>query len=117
MKPTPTERIALRTARTLTPLTREAAADLAGLPDLHDFAHRHDRQRLAETRLVWAADDWNHRALRLSLYCRALATGDRTDAARERVTALDRPTQRIRQTLTDALASLQTAQDAAFHLF
>lgn len=117
MKPTPTERLVLATARTLNPLTREGAAALAGLPDLHDFAHRHDRQRLAETRLVWAADDWHRRQLRLALYRRALREGDRTAAALDRVTALDTPTARIRQSLTAALIDLRDAQDAAFRLF
>lgn len=117
MRPTPTERQALATARALTPLSLEDAHALATLPDLHTFAHRHDRERLAETRLVQAAEDWQRRALRLSLYRRALRTGDRTDAAHQRVTALDTPTARIRQSLTDALTDLRDAQDAAFRLF
>jgi hypothetical protein len=117
MKPTPTERLALAAARTLTALSLDDAAALAALPDLHTFAHRHDRHRLAETRLVQAADDWHHRQLRLSLYRRALRDGDRTETFRQRVTALDRPTKRIRQTLTDAHAGLKQAQDAAFRLF
>lgn len=117
MKPTPTERLALETARALAPLTREDAAALAELPGLLTFAHRHDRQRLAETRLVWAADDWNHRALRLSLYRRALRQNDRTGAAQDRVTALDTPTARIRRALVDALHALHAAQDESFRLF
>ena len=110
MKPTPTERQALATARTLTPLSLEDAHALATLPDLHTFAHRHDRQRLAETRLVQAADAWHHRQLRLALYRRALRDNDRTAAAQDRVTAHDTPTARLRQSLTAALA-------AAFRLF
>ena len=117
MRPTPTERLAIQTARTIAALSHEDAAALAALPDLPTFAHRHDRLRLAETRLVTAADDWHRRALRLSLYRRALREGDRTAAAHDRVTALDRPTKRIRQTLTDALHALHHAQDAAFKLF
>ncbi len=68
MKPTPTERAALDHARTLTPLTLEDAAAIARDPDLQTFARRHDRVRLAQTRLVWAADAWQQRELRLSLY-------------------------------------------------
>lgn len=117
MKPTPTERLAIAAARQLTALSLDDAAALAALPDLHTFAHRHDRQRLAETRLVQAADDWTHRQLRLSLYRHALRDGDRTETARQRVTALDRPTKRIRQNLTDAHATLKHVQDAAFRLF
>lgn len=117
MKPTPTERQALKTARTLTALSLDDAAALAARSDLHAFAHRHDRQRLAETRLVQAADDWHHRQLRLSLYHHALRDGDRTETFRQRVTALDRPTKRIRQTLTDTHAALKHAQDTAFRLF
>jgi hypothetical protein len=117
MQPTPTERLALNTARTLTALSLDDAAALAALPDLQTFARRYDRQRLAETRLVQAADDWHHRQLRLSLYHRALREADRSEAAHLRVTALDRPTKRIRQTLTDAHADLKQAQDAAFRLF
>lgn len=117
MKPTPAERRALDTATTVTALSIEEAAALAALPDLHAFAHRHDRLRLAETGLVQAADDWRRRDLRLSLYRRALRDGDRTAAALDRVTALDTPTTRIRQSLTDALRDLHAAQDAAFRLF
>lgn len=116
MRPTPTERRALSTARQLTPLTVEDATALASLPDLLTFAHRHDRLRLAETRLVWAADEWHRRQLRLSLYRLALRQSDRTELHRQRVTALDRPTKRLRQALVEALHGLQTAQDAAFLL-
>ena len=116
MKPTTTERLALSAARTLTALTLEDAAALASLPDLLDFVHRLDRLHLAETRLVHAAEDWHRRALRLSLYRRALREGDRTTATHDRVTALDCPTKRIRQTLTDARHALRIAQDATFLL-
>ena len=117
MRPTPTERRALSTARLLTPLTLEDATALASLPDLLAFPHRHDRLRLAETRLVWAAEAWRQRELRLSLYRLALRQGDRTEIHRQRVTPLDTPTKRIRYVLTDNFHALQTAQDAAFRLF
>ena len=117
MKPTPTERLALATARTFTALPLEDAAALASLPDLLTFAHRLDRLRLAETRLVTAAEEYDRRALRLSLYRRALREGDRTAATLDRVTALDRPTKRIRQSLIAAIRALHAAQDAAYRLF
>jgi len=117
MKPTPTERQALDKARTITPLTMEEAAAIAALPDLQTFARRHDRLRLAETRLVWAAEEWQRRELRLSLYRYALREGNRTEITHQRVTTLDTPTKRIRNALTYAFANLQKAEDSTFRLF
>lgn len=117
MNPTPTERLALAEARTLTALPLETAAALAGRPDLLDFRHRLDRLRLAETRLVWAADEWRRRDLRLSLYRRDLRQGDRTEAHDLRVTAIEEPTRRIRSGLLRCLRDLRHAQDFAFRLF
>jgi len=116
MKPTPAERIALDHARTLTPLDLETAAAISRAPDLNTFARRHDRVRLAQTRLVWAAEAWTQRELKLSLYAHALREQDRTSAAYYRVTALDTPTARIRRALIDAHQSLLAAEDAAFRL-
>ena len=117
MKPTPAERAALAAARGVTPLSPEDAAALRAAPDLHTFTRRHDRVRLAETALADAADAWRRRELRLSLYRRALAEADRTEAFRLRVTALDVPTSRIRSALIAAHRALQQAQAAAFNLF
>jgi hypothetical protein len=117
MKPTHTERAALDAARGLTPLSMEDAAALAAAPDILTFARRHDRVRLAQTRLAEAADAWRRRELRLSLYRRALRDGDRTRAFRERVTALDIPTARIRAALVTAHRALVDAERAAFELF
>ena len=117
MKPTPTERLALDKARTLTPLSIEDASALAALPDLQHFARRHDRLRLAETRLVWAAEEWDRRELRLSLYRYAVRDGDRTEIHHQRVTALDTPTKRIRERLVYHFRLLQEAETAAFRLF
>jgi hypothetical protein len=116
MKPTPTERVALDHARKLTPLNLEDAADIARAPDLQTFARRHDRVRLAQTRLVWAADAWQQRELRLSLYHYAVRDGDRTEIHRQRVTALDTSTDRIRRTLIAAHRNLLDAEAAAFPL-
>ena len=63
MKAKPSERAALDLARTLTALDLETASALSKAPDLYTFARRHDRVRLAQTRLVWAAENWNRRAL------------------------------------------------------
>ncbi len=117
MKATPTERAALAAARALKPLTAEDAAALASAPDILTFARRHDRVRLAESRLAEAADAWRRRDLRLSLYAQALRRGDRTDAFRERVTALDTPTTRIRANLVAAHRALLDAEAAAYRLF
>jgi hypothetical protein len=117
MKPTPTERAALAAARALTPMPPEDAAALATAPDLRYFARRHDRVRLAQTRLAEAAAAWRRRELRLSLYRQALRRGDRTDAFRERVTAIDTPTARIRTALVTAHRALVDADRAAFEFF
>ena len=117
MKPTPTERLALDKARTLTPMTMDVAAAVAALPDLQHFARRHDRLRLAETRLVWAAEEWQRRELRLALYRYALRDGNRTEITHQRVTTLDIPTKRIRTNLTYAFQNLQNAESATFRLF
>ena len=117
MKPTPTERLALDKARTLTPLTMDEAAANAALPDLQHFARRHDRLRLAQTRLVWAAEEWQRRQLRLDLYRYAVREGDRTEITHQRVTTLDTPTKRIRAALTYAFQNLQKAEEATFRLF
>ena len=116
MKPTPTERLALAKARTLTALPLEDAATLSALPGLLDFAHRHDRVRLAQTRLVWAAEEWDRRELRLSLYRYAVRDSNRTEIRHRRVTALDTPTERIRQNLIRHFRGLQEAEAAAFRL-
>jgi len=116
MKPTPAERVALDHARTLTPMELEEASTLSKAPDLFTFARRHDRVRLAQTRLVWAAEVWNRRELQLSLYAHALREQDRTSAAYYRVTALVRSTARIRHALVDADRALAAAEDAAFSL-
>ena len=116
MKPTPAERVALDHARTLAPLDLEAASALSRAPDLFTFARRHDRVRLAQTRLVWAAEVWNRRELQLSLYQHGLRTGDQSATAYYRVTALDRSTARIRHALVDANRALAIAEDAAFSL-
>ena len=116
MKPTPTERLALRKAHTLTALPLETAAALSALPDLLTFARRHDRQRLAETRLVWAAEEWDRRERRLALYRLAIRQGDRTEITRQRVTALDTSTKRIRANLIRHFRALTEAESAAFRL-
>jgi hypothetical protein len=116
MKPTPAERVALDHAATLTPMELEEASALSKAPDLFTFARRHDRVRLAQTRLVWAAEVWRRRELQLSLYAHALREQDRSAAAYYRVTALDRATARIRHALVDADRALAIAQDAAFSL-
>ena len=117
MKPTPTERAALDRARTLAPLELAEASALSRAPDLNTFARRHDRVRLAQTRLVWAAEVWNRRELQLSLYAHAIREQDRTSAAYYRVTALDRSTAHLRHALVDAHRALAIAEDAAFRLF
>ena len=99
MKPTPTERRALDLAATLTPLDLETASALAAAPDLATFPRRLDRLRLAETRLVWAAEEWRRRELRLALYRYALRNADRWEITHQRVTALDTPTANIRADL------------------
>ena len=116
MKTTPTERAALDLARTLTALDLETASAISRAPDLSTFARRHDRVRLAQTRLVWAAEAWQQRELRLSLYRYAVRDGDRCEIHRQRVTALDKPTARIRRTLIDARRALLDAEDAAARL-
>ena len=116
MKPTPTERAALDHARTLTPLDLETAAAISRATDLPTFARRHDRVRLAQTRLVWAAEAWTQRELRLSLYAYAVRDNDRTEIQYRRVTALDTPTARIRRALVDAHRALTAAEDAAGRL-
>ena len=116
MKPTPAERAALDHARTLVPLTLEEAAALARAPDLQTFARRHDRVRLAQTRLVWAAETWQQRELRLSLYRYAVRDADRSEIHRQRVTALDTSTAHIRRALVTAHRNLLDAEDAAFRL-
>jgi hypothetical protein len=116
MKPTTTERAALDQARTLTPLTLENAATIARAADLQTFARRHDRVRLAQTRLVWTAEEWHRRELRLSLYQYAVRDGDRTEIHRQRVTALDTSTDRIRRTLIAAHRNLLDAEAAADRL-
>ena len=117
MRPTPTERLAMDTAATLTPLTLEDAAAIAALPDLLAFARRHDRLRLAQTRLVWAAEEWDRRELRLSLYRYAVRDGDRAETRHQRVTAMDTPTKRIRENLVYRLRALLEAEEAADRLF
>ena len=116
MKATPAEHRALDHARTLTPLDLENAAAISRAPDLNAFARRHDRVRLAQTRLVWAAESWNQRELRLSLCRYAVRDGDRTEIQYRRVTALDTPTARIRRALVDAHRALSEAEDAADRL-
>ena len=116
MKPTPAERVALDHARTLKPMELEEASALSKTPDLLTFARRHDRVRLAQTRLVWAAETWNQRELRLSLYRYAVRDGDRCEIHRQRVTALDTPTARIRRALVEAHRALAIAEDAALRL-
>ena len=117
MKPTTTERAALARARTLTPLDLPTAAAIARAADLQTFARRHDRVRLAQTRLVWAAENWHSRELRLSLHRYAVRDGDRTEIHRQRITALDTSTARIRRALIDTHRALAEAEDAAFRLF
>ena len=117
MKPTPTERRALDRARTLTALPLEEMKPLCDAPDLQDFARRHDRVRLAETRLVWAAEEWNRRELRLALCQHALRKHDRTEISFYRVTQLDTPTRRIREDLRDCFRALEKAERAAYLLF
>ena len=117
MKPTPAERVALDYARTLTPLDLENAAAISRAADLYTFARRHDRVRLAQTRLVWAAEEWKRRELRLSLYRYAVRDGDRTEITHQRVTALDPPTKRIRDNLTRHYRTLIEAEQAAARLF
>ena len=117
MKPTAAERVALDLARTLRALSLEEASALSKTPDLYTFARRHDRVRLAQTRLVWAAEVWNRRELRLSMYRYAVRDNDRTEIHYHRVTALDTSTARIRRALVDAHRALATAEDAAFRLF
>ena len=117
MKPTPTERAALDCARTLTPLDMPTAASIARAADLQTFARRHDRVRLAQTRLVWTAENWNQRELRLSLHRYAVRDGDRTEIHSQRITALDTNTARIRRALVDAHRALTEAEDAAFRFF
>ena len=116
MKSTPAERVALDHARTLTPMELEEASALSKAPDLYTFARRHDRVRLAQTRLVWAAENWNRRELRLSMCHYAVRDGDRTEIHYHRVTALDTSTARIRHALVDAHRALAIAEDAAFRL-
>jgi hypothetical protein len=116
MKPTPAERAALDHARTLTPMDPEEASTLSRAPDLYTFARRHDRVRLAQTRLIDAAEVWNRRELQLSLHAHAIRTQDRTAAAYHRVTSLDTPTDRIRRALVDAHRALLAAEDTAFRL-
>ena len=116
MKPTPTERAALDHARTLTPLDMPTAAAIARAADLKTFARRHDRVRLAQTRLVCAAENWNQRELRLSLHRYAVRDGDRCEIHRQRITALDTSTDRIRRALVDAHRVLTEAEDAVFRL-
>ena len=116
MKPTPAERMALDMARTLRALSLEESSTLSHAPDLLTFARRHDRVRLSQPRLVWAAEVWNRRELQLSLYAHALREQDRSSAAYYRVTALDRSTARIRHALVDAHRALAAAEDAAFSL-
>ena len=117
MKPTPTERLAIAKARTLDALPLEEAAALAALPDLLTFPHRHDRLRLAQSRLVWAAEEWDRRELRLSLYRYAVRDGHRTEIHHQRVTALDTPTQRIRDNLLRHYRALTEAEQTADRLF
>jgi hypothetical protein len=117
MKPTPTERAALDKAHGLRPMELEDASALSRAPDLQTFTRRHDRVRLAQTRLVWAAENWNRRELRLSMYRYAVRDGDRTEIHYQRVTALDTSTARIRRALVDAHRALAAAEDAAFRLF
>ena len=116
MKPTPTERAALDHARTLTPLDMPTAAAIARAADLKTFARRHDRVRLAQTRLVCAAENWNQRELRLSLHRYAVRDGDRCEIHRQRITALDTSTARIRRALIENHRALTEAEDAAFRL-
>ena len=116
MQPTPPERAALDHARTLTPLDLETTAAISRAPDLQTFARRHDRARLAQTRLVCAAEAWTQRELRLSLHAHALREQDRTSIAYYRVTALDTPTARIRRALIDAHRALLDAEEAAGRL-
>ena len=59
---------------------------------------------------------WRRRELRLALYRHALRDGDRTETARQRVTALDVPTRRLRADLVRRLRDLREAEDAAFRL-
>ena len=117
MKPTPTERAALDKAHALRPMELEEASALSRAPDLQTFARRHDRVRLAQTRLVWAAENWNRRELRLAMYRYAMRDGDRTEIHYHRVTSLDTPTSRIRRELLDAHRALLAAEEAAFRLF
>ena len=116
MKPTPAERVALAHARTLKPMELEETSALSKAPDLFTFARRHDRVRLAQTRLVWAAEVWNRRELRLSLYAYAIRDNDRTEIHYHRVTALDTSTARIRRALVDAYRALAIAEKASFRL-
>ena len=116
MKATHAEQRALDHARTLKPLDLETAAAISRAPDMQTFARRYDRVRLAQTRLVWAAEAWNQRELRLSLHAHALREQDRTSIAYYRVTALDTPTARIRRALVDAHRALAETEDAAGRL-
>jgi len=116
MKATPTERAALDKAHGLRPMELEDASALSRAPDLQTFARRHDRVRLAQTRLVWAAENWNRRELRLSMYRYAVRDQDRTEIHYHRVTALDTSTVHIRHALVDAHRALAIAEDAAFRL-
>ena len=116
MKATPTERAALDRAHALKPMELEEASALSHAPDLQTFARRHDRVRLAQTRLVWAAENWNRRELRLSMYRYAVRDGDRTEIHYHRVTSLDTSTDRIRRELIDAHRALLAAEAAADRL-
>ena len=57
------------------------------------------------------------RELRLDLYRYAVREGDRTEITHQRVTALDKPTKRIRTALTYAFHALQRAESALYRLF
>ena len=125
MKPTPTERAALALARTIAPLPVEEFNRLATHPDLLTFAFRHDRARLAATRLAWAAEKWEDRNRRNHLYRRALdnrykpgliGDGAHWALTHYRVTALDTPTKRIRASLVYAYHRALDADAAAWQL-
>ena len=76
-----------------------------------------DRLRLAQTRLAWAAEEWDRRELRLSLYRYAVRENDRAEIRHQRVTALDTPTKRIRDSLCYRFKELQNAEESTRRFF
>ena len=125
MKPTPTEAAALAAARPLREIPAEEFHRLATHPALASFEWRHIRARLAADRLKVAAQEWEDRERQNSRYQDALRrrgtrrerADDRWTISHDRVTALDRPTQRIRDELVYRFRQWQEADAAAWRLF